>query len=800
MRAASLGVLALLVGCGGDHDITGPVDVPGMLVTHPYPRPAGAARPGGARSAALAVGLGDDSVVYASLVPETAPTGVTATVRAPISGATVTTAVQDGGFDPVPVAAKVGDTVVTIVVDALGAIVFQGEAAVVPIRRVKVVRTDPGPGKRDQPLNANIVIVFSDPVDPSTLTASSVQVFRGTAPVAGTVSLLAGSGTTVVFSPTDLLDPNTDYRLVVTTGVQDIAGGSLDANASISFRTGTATVGPASTVTVLPDTTALAVGWQGQLTAVARDSGGTQIVGRAFNWSSDDQAVATVSAGGLVTALAEGVAHVQAEMDGRSAAGTIIVSVVLAPVASVEVLPSSAKVVVGGLVQLTAIVRDAAGDLLPFRAITWQSSNPAVATVAAGTGSTAVVTDGAAGTATITAFSEGKSGTATIRTGTVGPYTQIATANHTCALAADASVWCWGARFGQAGEFPNSGELGNGTRIGALVPVGVAGSLRFSQVSSTCALTSDGLAYCWGSNGAGELGNGASSGSLVPVAVSGARQYGSIGVGSGHRCALTTSGAAYCWGSNTFGVLGIGTTAGPESCAGAPCSTVPVPVAGGLTFTSLTEGDSHTCGLTASGFAYCWGRGDAGNLGNGSRFDQSAPVLALGPVFVTLSAGAFHTCGLTSDGTAYCWGDNDDGQLGVGTTTGPETPCPSPVEPLRGVGNCSTVPVPVTGGLRFSQISAGGHHTCAITTTGTAYCWGANWSSQLGNGPTGSVIPTPVAVSGGLTFVAVSAGGSHSCAITPTGVAYCWGMNAGGQLGNGTTNESNVPLRVAGQP
>jgi len=747
------------------------------------------------------VELGDDSVVYASLVPETAPTGVTATVRAPRSGATVATVVQDGGFDPVPVAAKVGDTVVTIVVDALGATVFHGEAAVVPIRRIKVVRTDPGPGKRDQPLNANIVIVFSDPVDASTLTASSVQVFRGTAPVAGTVSLLAGSGTTVVFSLTDALDPNTDYRLVATTGVQDIAGGSLDANASISFRTGTATVGPASTVTVLPDTTALAVGWQGQLTAVARDSlFGTVIVGRAFNWSSDDPAVATVSAGGLVTALAEGVAHVQAEMDGRSAVATIIVSVALAPVASVEVVPGSTKLVIGGLVQLTANLRDAAGNLLPFRSITWQSSNPAVATASAGTGSTAVVTDVAPGTATITAFSEGKRGTATIATGTVGPYLQISASNHSCGLAADSSAWCWGARFGQAGEFANSGELGNGTQIGVLVPVAVAGSLRLSQVSSTCALTSQAAAYCWGENGAGQLGNGTSSGSLLPVPVSGASRYSSIGMGGSHRCALTSSGVAYCWGSNTFGELGLGTTTGPENCLGGPCSTVPVAVSGGLAFTSLAVGDSHTCGLTGSGFAYCWGRGDAGDLGNGSRFDQSAPVLALGPVFVALSAGAFHTCGLTSGGSAYCWGDNDDGQLGVGTTTGPETPCPSPVEPFRGVGNCSTVPVPVTGGLRFSQISAGGQHTCAITTTGTAYCWGANWSSQLGNGSTGSIIPTPVAVSGGLTFVSVSAGGSHSCAITPTGVAYCWGMNAAGQLGNGSTNESNVPLRVAGQP
>ena len=796
MRATSLGVLALLVGCGGDHDITGPVDVPGVLVTHPYPRPAGAARPGGARSAALAVELGDDSVVYASLVPETTPTGVTATVRAPRSGATVTTAVQDGGFDPVPVAAKVGDTVVTIVVDAFGAIVLHVEAAVVPIRRVKVVRTDPGPGKRDQPLNANIVIVFSDPVDPATLTASSVQVFRGTAPVAGTVSLLAGSGTTVVFSPTDPLDPNTDYRLVVTTQVQDIAGGGLDASVNVLFRTGSLSVDVANRVTVLPDTTALAVGWQGQLTAAARDSGGTSIVGRPFTWSSDNPAVATVSAGGLVTALAEGVAHVRAEMDGRAAEATIQVSVTLAPVASVEVVPGAAKVVGGGLVQLTAIVRDAAGNLLPFRAITWQSSNPAVATVAAGTGSTAVVTDVTAGSATITAISEGKSGSAAIRTGTVGPYIQLSAASaHTCALAADASAWCWGARYGAAGEFPNSGELGNGTQLGTLVPVGVAGSLAFSQVSPTCALTSDSLAYCWGSAGPGALGNGANSGSLLPVAVSGARRYSSIAVGGGHPCALTSSGAAFCWGSNGFGELGVGTTTGPESCNGAPCSTVPVPVAGGLTFTSLTEGDSHTCGLTASGFAYCWGRNDPGTLGDGTLLDRYSPVPVVGDLsFVALTAGGGHTCGLTSDGTAYCWGANDWGQLGIGTAIGPQSPCQSPIDSNRGVGNCSTVPVPVSGGQHFSAISAGGLQTCALTLAGAAYCWGWNGMGD------GNLAPnSPTAVPGGLTFASLSASAGHACGVTWAGILYCWGSNFAGQLGNGSTTESGVPVKVSGQ-
>src|SRR4029077_14801682 len=131
-------------------------------VSHPVPAPTLAAQRGATFSEAFAVTAGGDSVVYASLAPETAPRGVTATVRAPASGATVTTPVQNGGFDPVPVKAQVGDIVLVVVADAVGDTVFRGEAAVTPIRRVRLVRTDPARGARDQPLNANIVIVFSD--------------------------------------------------------------------------------------------------------------------------------------------------------------------------------------------------------------------------------------------------------------------------------------------------------------------------------------------------------------------------------------------------------------------------------------------------------------------------------------------------------------------------------------------------------------------------------------------------------------------------------------------------------------
>jgi alpha-tubulin suppressor-like RCC1 family protein len=108
-----------------------------------------------------------------------------------------------------------------------------------------------------------------------------------------------------------------------------------------------------------------------------------------------------------------------------------------------------------------------------------------------------------------------------------------------------------------------------------------------------------------------------------------------------------------------------------------------------------------------------------------------------------------------------------------------------------------TTPVAVSGGLTFEAVRAGGSHTCGVMSSGSAYCWGNNWFGQLGDGTTTSRT-TPVAVSGGLTFDAVSAGHLHSCGVTSSGSAYCWGWNQLGELGDGTTIDRTTPVAVSG--
>jgi alpha-tubulin suppressor-like RCC1 family protein len=145
--------------------------------------------------------------------------------------------------------------------------------------------------------------------------------------------------------------------------------------------------------------------------------------------------------------------------------------------------------------------------------------------------------------------------------------------------------------------------------------------------------------------------------------------------------------------------------------------------------------------------------------------------------FASLNASYYQTCGLTTRGAAYCWGDNNNGQLGDGTTTDSD----------------ANGPQPVIGGLRFASIRPGERHTCGLTSRGEAYCWGFNSDGQLGDGTTTtSGVNGPQPVIGGLRFASISAGYELTCGLTSRGAAYCWGDNDYGQLGDGTTTDSDA--------
>ena len=231
-----------------------------------------------------------------------------------------------------------------------------------------------------------------------------------------------------------------------------------------------------------------------------------------------------------------------------------------------------------------------------------------------------------------------------------------------CGLIAGGAAYCWGNN--------DYGVVGDGTTIHRNTPVAVIGGLRFTSIvagaNQTCGLVSGGQAYCWGQNNEGQLGDGTNNDRHQPTAVSGGLTFTTLALGYGQTCGLTPAGAAYCWGSNGYGQIGDGGTTN---------RTVPTRVSEGLTFRSLTAGGFHTCGILASGAAMCWGRnspdpiyGGGGQLGDGSMTDRLVPMpVAGGLAFTTLAAGESHTCGIALSGNAYCWGNNASGQLGDGS-------------------------------------------------------------------------------------------------------------------------------------
>jgi len=252
-------------------------------------------------------------------------------------------------------------------------------------------------------------------------------------------------------------------------------------------------------------------------------------------------------------------------------------------------------------------------------------------------------------------------------------------------------------------------------------------------------------------------------------------------------CGLTLGREAFCWGGDASGPFG-----GPSGRLGTgrqdQLVLSPTPVVGGRRFERISLGSAHTCAVTPEGEAFCWGNNGSRQLGLGqenAREPRIRPAPVTGDLtFERITAGGAHTCALTPDGEAYCWGGNEVGQLGDGTAR-----------------NNRSFPLPVKGELTFRQISAGRIHTCALTTGGEAFCWGANEVGQLGTGTTtdDQLVPTanPTPVAGDLTFRQIDADSDRTCGITTEGRAFCWGENFAGQLGDGTETDRAAPTPVA---
>ena len=223
-----------------------------------------------------------------------------------------------------------------------------------------------------------------------------------------------------------------------------------------------------------------------------------------------------------------------------------------------------------------------------------------------------------------------------------------------------------------------------------------------------CALTADGVAWCWGSNGAGQLGHGSIGGVLPPAPVATALRFVALGAGRTHTCGLSPVGDVYCWGSVEFGSLGRGARIE---------SATPQPIDFTMPLRALTAAGDRTCGLAAGGAAWCWPvDGERGTSGPVAGADGLA----------ALAGGSRQFCGLTGDGSLRCWGENHDGVFGDGS-----------------YGSWTPYAVPAGGGLRYRAISIGGNGAaCGVGLDGVTRCWGATTDGLVAHPDAGAGIVT----------------------------------------------------------
>lgn len=403
-------------------------------------------------------------------------------------------------------------------------------------------------------------------------------------------------------------------------------------------------------------------------------------------------------------------------------------------------------------------------------------------------------------------------------------FVEVATGgSSTCAIDSTQQLWCWG---DNNFSVPTRGMSTSPSATPMPINLGDAPSNSFKSISidilHACAIHTGGELYCWGAAGNGRLGNGVTGGNQpTPVLVdSPENDWASVATGRSHTCAVTTGGKLYCWGSNTLGQGGFATAgdrvmplqvgtgvdwsavhssrettcavrAGAVYCAGdnragqlgvgdfreSSFQFVPVVDASGIT--AVTVGDQHACMRSSGGTASCWGSNGNGQLGEGTIANALEPTRIGSASWKQVSSGSAHTCAIDLADRAWCWGRGDRDQLGQASSV---------------VGLTAPTPVQVDTTTAWSEIAAGGLHACG-RKAGELWCWGDNTYNQVGL-TTGALHP-PQRIGARTDWASLAMGTTASCGVLTDGARHCWGASPLHQLGNGSTATVLTPTAVA---
>ncbi|HEY0023860.1 MAG TPA: Ig-like domain-containing protein [Longimicrobium sp.] len=716
-----------------------------------------------AAPAAMAALGGDGQTAHAgSATADLLAVRITDAFGNPVPGATVSWSVERGGGTAAPAQSLTDDAGVARSRWTLGTRVDSAHAAVAVL------------GSLEARFTATATV-------PPTAVLAAVSGNGQSGPVAQqlpepvVVELRLADGRTIAGAPvTWSVGMNSGILNPVST-VTD-AQGRVSARWTLGERTGTLTATAATpgvaaaeltaTATSGAATSLVAVSGSGQsgsatvplgspLVVRATDVYGNPVPRATISWTASRTSVLTPNPG---STGADGTAQAQwtpkqggsqtatATLSAGGPAAGFTATVAWAP-ASITVSPASGTVLIADSVEVTATAFGASGEVLVGAPISWTATEPNAATLRAA-GSTATVygrtLDFSTGpvTTSVQASLEGRTGTALLAVRR--PRLEWVDPTGRCGVNAAGTALC--------------PQLPSTQRIAPEIPLGLRAVTRIGAgTDAVCGRVGANAIRCILANGAEREFSYATG--FVPYSA---------------RCDLNASGQAYCWGPNQMGQAGNG-----EIDTSIPRKWMPVgPVVGGLTFTRLSESDSHACALTSAGAAYCWGSDQLGQLGTLAPVQQNSGVPASpepvavqgGLTFSQITVGSAHSCGITTAGSAYCWGSNSHGQLGTGTSASSETPV-----------------AVQAGGVTFSLIAASrANTTCALATDGRAFCWGANDAGQLGNGTT-SASRVPVLVSGGLTFKDLGAWNQVS-GLTTDGRLFRWG--------GGVTQPAQIPGQI----